>query len=160
MQIVIVDYFFVKKGNIHTPSLFNPAAGSLYYYNKGWNVKALGCWISAAAFGIPGLIGAYHPAWVSHGAIHMYQTGWVICFAVATTFYFMTNRILPARVAPEGYNAEPKKFEQFAETDGYLEGDQLVKFRTLQMQDGEEPVSGAPSTASINEVMKDVYEKV
>jgi nucleobase:cation symporter-1, NCS1 family len=143
--VIIVDYFFIKRGNIHTPSLFTPARGSLYYYTKGWNLKALGCWAAAALFGIPGLVGAYHPSAVTKAATHMYQMGWVLCFAVAATFYFGINFILPARVVPGGYDFNPKPFELFADTEGYLEGDALVEFRAVEVQDGEEPVSDSAS---------------
>jgi NCS1 family nucleobase:cation symporter-1 len=135
--VIIVDYFFIKRGNIHTPSLFNPAPGSLYYYTKGWNLKALGCWLAAAAFGIPGLVGAYHPTWVVSAAHHMYQLGWILCFAVASTLYFGSNFVLPARVTPEGHDADPKEFEGFGATEGYLEGDSMIEFRTHEIYVGE-----------------------
>ena len=122
----MVDYFVVKRGNIHTPSLFNPAPGSLYYYTKGWNLKALACWVSAAIFGVPGLIGAYHPTWVAEAAIHMYQTGWVICFAVAVAFYFAANLVMPAKVFPVGHEGASKGFESLAETEGYFDGEPLI----------------------------------
>jgi NCS1 family nucleobase:cation symporter-1 len=126
----MVDYFVVKRGNIHTPSLFNPTRGSLYYYTRGWNLKALMCWVSAALFGVPGLIGAYHPTWVAEAAVHMYQTGWVICFAVAVTFYFAANLVLPAKVFPAGHHegaAAPKNFESLAETEGYFIGETIIE---------------------------------
>jgi NCS1 family nucleobase:cation symporter-1 len=123
----MVDYFVIKRGNIHTLSLFDPTPGSLYYYTKGWNLKAFACWVSAAVFGVPGLIGAYHPTWVAAAGIHIYQTGWVICFAVAVSFYFVLNYLLPARVFPAGHDS-PKTFEGLAETEGYFDGEPLVMF--------------------------------
>lgn len=145
LQIVIIDYFFIKRGNIHTPSLFTPARGTLYYYTKGWNLKALGCWVAAALFGIPGLVGAYHPSAVAKAATHMYQMGWVLCFTVAAAFYFGINVLLPARVVPDGYESDAKPFEGFADTEGYLEGDALVEFRGVEIHEGQEPVSGSAS---------------
>jgi len=143
-QIIIVDYFFIKRGNIHTPSLFNPSRGSLYYYTKGWNLKALGCWVCAAIFGIPGLVGAYNPSAVGPAATHIYQMGWIVCFAVASTLYFVASPVLPPRGVPEAHHDDPKLFEGFAETEGYLEGDDLVEFRR-DVHQGEEPASGSAS---------------
>jgi len=117
----------------------------LYYYTRGWNLKAVGCWVSAALFGIPGLVGAYHPSAVAKAANHMYQMGWILCFAVAATFYFVVNLVFPPQVVPSGYDASAKCFEGFAETEGYLEGDALVEFQGLEVQDGEEPVSASAS---------------
>lgn len=148
----MVDYFVVKRGNIHTPSLFNPAPGSLYYYAKGWNLKALASWVAAAAFGIPGLVGAYHPDWVAPAAIHMYQTGWVICFAVAVTFYFLINMALPAKVFPIGHENNTKSFEQLAESEGYLDGEPIIRFRVVGMQ-GEHSNSSVASQVSVSEIV-------
>jgi len=90
-------------------------------------------------------VGAYHPSAVAKAANHMYQMGWILCFAVAVTFYFVVNLALPPQVVPSGYDANVKCFEGFAETEGYLEGDALIEFRGLELQDGEEPVSGSAS---------------
>jgi NCS1 family nucleobase:cation symporter-1 len=138
LQIIIVDYFFIKRGNIHTPSLFDPSPTSLYYYTKGWNFKAVGCWVCAAAFGVPGLIGAYHPSWVGIGAIEIYHSGWVICFAIAGSFYYAINVLLPPRIYPEGSQITgPMKFEGLAEAEGYLEGESIITFVTTD-EDGSE----------------------
>ena len=152
-----MDYFFVKRGNIHTPSLFSPSAGSLYYYNKGWNVKALGCWMCAAVFGIPGLVGAYHPTWVGIAATHIYQTGWVICFAVASVFYFGITLALPNQVIPQGYHPEDKRFELLAETDGYFEGDSIVAFPVLEQLEGQ--TLKEPSSVAMSETSKEIGVK-
>jgi NCS1 family nucleobase:cation symporter-1 len=117
----------------------------LYYYTKGWNLKAVGCWVSAALFGISGLVEAYHPSAVAKAANHMYQMGWILCFAVAVTFYFVVNLVLPPQVVPSRYDANAKCFAGFAETEGYLEGDALVEIQALEVQDGEESVSGSAS---------------
>ena len=148
-----MDYFFVKRGNIHTPSLFDPSPDSLYYYNKGWNLKALGCWVCAAVFGIPGLVGAYHPTWVGIAATHIYQTGWVICFAVAFAFYFGITLALPNRVIPRGYHIEDKRFESLADTDGYLEGDSIVTFPVLERVERQMPRE--PSFVAMSETSKE-----
>lgn len=154
----MVDYFLIKRGNIHTPSLFNPTAGTLYYYSKGWNLKALACWVCAVLFGIPGLVGAYHPTWVSEAALNMNKMGWVLCFAVAAGFYFVVVSVLPAQVTPGGYQADPKDFESFAVTDGYLEGDALIEFGIDTIQNVEDPESGRRSTTS-NEIVEKIDEK-
>ena len=159
LQIIIIDYFFVKRGNIHTPSLFNPAPGNLYYYRKGWNLKALGSWVCAALFGIPGLVGAYHPGSVSKGATHIYQMGWIVCFAVASTFYFVISRILSPQVVPKGYDADAKQFEGFANTEGYLEGDSLVQFRGQEVLYGGEQGSNSTRTGS-DLIVNNIHEKV
>ncbi|PNP61438.1 hypothetical protein FNYG_13833 [Fusarium nygamai] len=144
--IIIIDYFFVKRGNIHTPSLFNPSKGSLYFYTGGWNLKALGCWVCSAVFGIPGLIGAYHPTWVSMAATHIYQTGWVICFSAAAAFYYAVNLVFPAEVLPHGQATSHMDFEHLADSEGYLEGENVVEFPILGIQPEDSVCSGHESS--------------
>ncbi|KAF5639361.1 NCS1 nucleoside transporter [Fusarium sp. NRRL 52700] len=144
--IIIIDYFFVKRGNIHTPSLFNPSKGSLYFYNGGWNLKALGCWVCSAVFGIPGLIGAYHPTWVSMAATHIYQTGWVICFSAAAAFYYAVNLVFGAQVLPHGQATSDLAFEHLADSEGYLEGEDIVEFPVLGIQQEDSVCSGQESS--------------
>ncbi|CVL06975.1 related to uracil permease [Fusarium mangiferae] len=132
--IIIVDYFFIKRGNIHTPSLFNPSNSSLYFYTGGWNLRALGCWVCSAVFGIPGLIGAYHPTWVAMAATHIYQTGWVICFTAAAVLYYAVNLVFRAEVLPYGQATSEFAFEHLAATEGYLEGENVVEFPILSLR--------------------------
>ncbi len=157
-QIIAIDYFIIKRGNIHVPSLFAPSPGSLYYYTKGWNLKALGSWVCAATFGIPGLVGSYHPTWVGSAATDIYQMGWIITFAAAAAFYFSVNLALPAKVNPDGYSDIPSRFEGFAATDGYLDGDALVEFPVLRVHEGR--ASGSVNSTPSNEVSEIVSEKV
>jgi NCS1 family nucleobase:cation symporter-1 len=89
----------------------------------------------------------------------MYQMGWIICFAAAATFYFGANRILLAQVVPKGYNADPKQFEGFADTEGYLEGDSLVEFRGEGVLYDGVPRSGSIRTDS-DLIVNDIHEKV
>ena len=153
-----MDYYLIKRGNIHVPSLFDPQPGSLYYYTRGWNLKALVCWVCAATFGIPGLIGSYHPNAVGAAATHIYQMGWVITFASATAFYFGANQALPAKLNPDGYSAGdmPVGYESYAATDGYLGDDSLVTFPPANASTFEGVVSGSGDSAA----SKDGAEKV
>ncbi|OAA59758.1 NCS1 nucleoside transporter [Niveomyces insectorum RCEF 264] len=155
--IIIADYFFVKRGNIHVPSLFQPGPGSLYYYVKGWNLKALGSWVCAATLGIPGLVGSYHPTWVNSAARDIYQMGWLITFAAAFVFYVCANLAWPARVKPDGYSNVPDSYEGFARTDGYLDGDDLVEFPAVSIHEGQ--ILGSAESTTSNMLSATVVEK-
>jgi NCS1 family nucleobase:cation symporter-1 len=145
----------VKKGNIHTLSLFDPAPGSLYYGTKGWNLKALLAWVSAAVLGVPGLIGAYHPSWVSTGAKHLYQTGWVVCFAVAMCVYYVLCQVLPRQVHPMGTPANtPMIFEQLAESEGYCEGEHRIHFEFSTLEGLASHESSSSRVESMRETPK------
>ncbi|KAI5247791.1 hypothetical protein E4T43_01700 [Aureobasidium subglaciale] len=153
--IIIIDYFVIKQGNIHTLSLFNPTSGSLYYGNKGWNLKALFAWLSAAVLGIPGLVGAYHPTWVSEGAKHLYQTGWVVCFAVAMFLYWVANLVFPAKVLPgDQGGARKPKFEELALTDGYLDGESFIEYGLRRLDGSEDGRSTSPGVDLVHDTPK------
>lgn len=125
----------MKRGNIHTLSLFNPTPGSLYYETKGWNLKALFAWVSAAVLGVPGLIGAYHPSWVSAGAKHLYQTGWVVCFAVAMCVYYVLCRVQPRQAHPTDSTLDSSMaFEQLAATEGYYDGEHRIAYEVSSLE--------------------------
>ena len=157
--IIIVDYFVLKRGNIHTLSLFDPSKGSLYFYKKGVNFTAVAAWISGAAFGIPGLIGSYHPTWVAEAATHIYQTGWIVCIAVSMTLYFLFNLIAKPRIFPNGFESDEKRFEMLAENKGYLEGENMINFHISRYegQRAENSETRSPEAVSIQETFKSEF---
>lgn len=85
--------------------------------------------------GVPGLIGAYHPSWVSEGAKNLYKTGWVVCFVVAVGVYYGLFLAFPRQVRPMEVGCGKKMdFEELAETEGYFPGEQVVgnQLRTFE----------------------------
>ncbi len=83
----------------------------------------------------------------------MYQTGWVICFAVAATLYFLVSVALPPKVFPVGHESTPKGFEMLAESEGYLDGEPRIVFRVLSTEGEEDHASDANSAVSISEIV-------
>ncbi|WP_369238183.1 NCS1 family nucleobase:cation symporter-1 [Streptomyces sp. R21] len=47
--VIMLDYYWVKRGDIDVEQLFNAQPGSRYYYRKGVNPKALWAFLPAAA---------------------------------------------------------------------------------------------------------------
>ncbi len=39
--IIIVDFYLIKEGNLSNKDLYLPESKSIYYYSKGWNIKAI-----------------------------------------------------------------------------------------------------------------------
>ncbi|MFF2507573.1 NCS1 family nucleobase:cation symporter-1 [Streptomyces sp. NPDC058067] len=48
--VIMVDYYWVKRGRVDVSQLFTADADSPYYYRKGVNPKALGAFLPTAAF--------------------------------------------------------------------------------------------------------------
>jgi nucleobase:cation symporter-1, NCS1 family len=47
--IIIADYYLLRRGHVIVPDLYRAHEGSLYYYRKGWNPKAVAAFVPAAA---------------------------------------------------------------------------------------------------------------
>ncbi|MEE1799507.1 NCS1 family nucleobase:cation symporter-1 [Streptomyces sp. JV176] len=47
--VIMVDYYWVKRGHVDVDQLFDARAGSRYYYRKGFNPKALQAFLPTAA---------------------------------------------------------------------------------------------------------------
>jgi NCS1 family nucleobase:cation symporter-1 len=50
--ILVADYYLVKKQKLDIQQLFSSNPSGLYYYDKGWNSKALIAFGIAAVFSI------------------------------------------------------------------------------------------------------------
>jgi NCS1 family nucleobase:cation symporter-1 len=69
------------------------------------------------------------------GAKHLYQTGWVVCFAVAMCVYYALCWVLPRQVHPMETTANvPMIFEQLAESKGYFEGEHRIHFELSNLE--------------------------
>jgi NCS1 family nucleobase:cation symporter-1 len=79
-------------------------------------------------------------------ATHIYQTGWVICFAAAAAFYYAVNLVFRAQVLPDGQGSSKLAFEHLADTEGYLEGEHVVEFPILGVQAENSVCSGHDSS--------------
>ncbi len=83
--IMIVDYYMIKKQELDIQQLFSTDPGGKYYYDNGWNRKALIALAIAAIFAV-GTV--WHPALSGLGGY-----GWIIGAALgAILHYIMSNK--------------------------------------------------------------------
>jgi len=75
VAVMIVDYWFARRGNIHVPSLYTPGHGSPYYYAKGFNIRAFVAWACGVVLVISGISGAINPGSISQTAVNVYNCG-------------------------------------------------------------------------------------
>lgn len=130
-QIIIVDYFFNRKGNLHVPSMFHARRGGLYWFWSGVNWVAVFSWVSGVVMGLPGLVGQYQPQMVSQAAKYMYMMGWQLTFVASAVVYmvclqfFFKPRVLPDECAAL---AGAASFEWLANEgrEGFLDGERAV----------------------------------
>ena len=93
--ILVADYYLIKQRDLAVQDLFSAAPGRAYYYDGGWNRKAL------IAFALAGLF-SVASVWVpALGALSGYA--WLIGAALAAILYYalMRKHALPVAEAEE-----------------------------------------------------------
>lgn len=152
--IMMVDYWVVRKGNLHVPSLYNRQPGHPYTYYKGWNPRALAAWVAGVAFTVHGIAGSLESTAVNQASKNMYKLGFILSFLMGSLVYYLCSLIWPMQVYPEDNAAEfPVGFEAMAPSEGFLPGESvesitgvldavIVEVRTPGMESVVEKVNG------------------
>ena len=91
--IMIVDYYVIKNQRIDVNQLFSTKKGGKYYYNQGWNKKALIAWIIAGVFSI---LTVCYPTLLSILGMEKLDSGyaWIIGAALGAILYLLMSRKL------------------------------------------------------------------
>ncbi|KAK8057541.1 sorting nexin-41 [Apiospora saccharicola] len=66
--VMVVDYWLLRRGNLHVPSLCTEEAGPPYAYSHGWNPRAVAAWVAGVAFTVHGIAGSLDPAAVNQAS--------------------------------------------------------------------------------------------
>lgn len=123
---MIIDYWLVRRGNIHVPSLYVTNAHRPYTYHKGWNVRMVVAWICGVASTIHGLAGSLNPGSVSQGSTNLYKISFFVSGAVGGAVYYASCLVWPPELVPTDSGLDHKlRHEELAETEGYLPGEDI-----------------------------------
>lgn len=123
---MLADYYLVRKGNYHLPSLYSRAPGSIYYYTKGVNWWGCLAWLFSMTLGIPGLAAAINPEKYSINCLHMNYLGWSMCTVAGIIFYTIFGKIMKPAVYPSGHEETPTTFEYLANSNGFFDDDEPI----------------------------------
>ena len=82
--IMIVDYYMIKKQDLDIQQLFSTDPAGKYYYDGGWNRKALIALAIAAIFAVSTV---WHPSLAGLGGY-----GWVIGAALGAILHYMMSK--------------------------------------------------------------------
>ncbi|KAL1845350.1 hypothetical protein VTK73DRAFT_632 [Phialemonium thermophilum] len=124
--VMITDYVFVRKGNIHIPSLYNPKPDGPYYYWKGVNLRMYAAWVVGVALVIHGLAGSYNKH-TNPASVDMYRLGFILAFTAGSLVYYLACRVWPIEIYPAGHESTPRTFEHLGSTDGYFETGDIIE---------------------------------
>lgn len=123
--VIMVDYFIVRKGNVHIPSCYIGNKTGLYWFSSGINWIGVAAWLFGTTMGIPGLIGQYQPKLISDAARYMYMMGWLLTFFTSAVLYFVATIFIKPRIFPRGLESSPFKWEWLANEgrEGFFDGE-------------------------------------
>jgi NCS1 family nucleobase:cation symporter-1 len=83
--IMVVDYYFIKKGSLVNKDIFSSTANSSYYYTSGWHLKAVYSLLI-------GFIFAAGTIW-NENLMHLQSYSWIIgAFVSSLTYYLLASR--------------------------------------------------------------------
>ncbi|KAF7552879.1 hypothetical protein G7Z17_g4048 [Cylindrodendrum hubeiense] len=125
--VILVDYAFVRRGNIHVPSCYDGSKQGLYHFWSGVNWVGAAAWLFGTTMGIPGLIGQYQPDIISDAAQHMYMMGWILTFVTAAVVYMVGVQFVKIKkIFPQGREDSPLTWEWLANEgrEGFFEDEQ------------------------------------
>ncbi|QKX63280.1 uncharacterized protein TRUGW13939_10449 [Talaromyces rugulosus] len=123
---MIVDYWVIRKGNVHVPSLYKTQPGSIYYYTAGFNIRAFVAWVVAIALVIPGVSGSLHPGSIGTAAVRMYNMGFLLSTVVAGLVYYLGCRIWPVPIYPSNVQPKDESWEAMRYTEGFFAEDEVI----------------------------------
>ncbi|NHZ97766.1 NCS1 family nucleobase:cation symporter-1 [Massilia sp. CCM 8734] len=96
--IMIIDYYFIRKTELHIPSLYRDDGA--YSYGNGWNVAAVVAFVVGVLPNIPGFLNAAFPAsFPGVGALFktLYTYAWFVGIAISAVVYgvMMKGKAVP-----------------------------------------------------------------
>ncbi|KAL3455511.1 permease for cytosine/purines, uracil, thiamine, allantoin-domain-containing protein [Aspergillus heterothallicus] len=127
--IMVVDYWLIRRGNLHVPSLYSREQGTPYVYWNGWNARAIAAWVAGTAFVIHGVAGKLDPGLTAQASKDMYSLGFLLSFGMAAGVYYVGCLVFPEGVYPVGKEMTPTTWEFMAETEGFFEGESVDTVR-------------------------------
>lgn len=83
--ILIADYFVIRKTQLNLVALYEK--NSVYWYHKGFNMRAIIALVAGIAPCVPGFLGTIKAMNVAQGWITAYHYAWFISFGVAFMVY-------------------------------------------------------------------------
>lgn len=121
--IMVVDYWIIRRGNLHIPSLYSREPGTPYTYWKGWNLRAIAAWVAGTAFVIHGVAGQLQPDLTGQTSKNMYKIGFLLSFIMGSAVYFAGCLLFPVPLYPLDKEDTPATWEYMADSEGFFAGE-------------------------------------
>lgn len=141
VAILLVDYFFVRRGNIDIAALYSASRSAKYYYTFGVNWRAVLAFVVGFTIPLPGFIASMDPSVsVAVGATYIFNMGWLMSFCFGAITYWLACLVMPV---PGGDGKLPR--ESLAAADATVEFEeantQAPSIDTSEKNDGNAPAA-------------------
>ncbi|KAF8556738.1 hypothetical protein OG21DRAFT_1596272 [Imleria badia] len=93
--IMVTDFWLVHRGKVDVPAMYDP--NGRYRYIGGFNWRAVLAMLVTVGPTFPGLINSVSPAVNVGYTIRLFDIAWMYGFVVASTVYYVTSVLFPAR---------------------------------------------------------------
>ena len=121
-----VDYWFVRKGNVHIPSVFTPGAPGVYWYTAGVNFRAYVAWLIGVVLVVHGVANALNPGSLNQASTDIYNMGFILSSLGGGVSYYVICLIWAPRIYPLKHESEPITWERTATAEGFFSDDPNV----------------------------------
>lgn len=108
---MLCDYYLVRRGLIHVPSLYTSDTQGSYRYLGGFNLRAFAAYLAGIAMGVTGFAGVLG-ANVSTAAEHIYTLAYPIGFLVSGLVYLALCTFFPVKGGVDVRSAGLKEFHE------------------------------------------------
>ncbi|KAK5329548.1 hypothetical protein LTR93_001135 [Exophiala xenobiotica] len=135
VRIMLVDYFFIRRGNLNLPELFTLSPHGRYYFFHGFNVRAFAAFVIGFLLPLPGFAASFgHDIGVA--ATHMYALGWVLSFLMGCLSYYVICSVwkIPGDDHSYGFESQVETAKQII-VEGLHVDDKGVHISAGGMQD-------------------------
>ncbi|KAJ7487789.1 allantoin transport [Mycena latifolia] len=117
------DYYLIRRGNIHVPSLFDAKPGSLYWFFGGFNWRAIVAWCAGTGLTISGIANGYKAGAVSTAAVNLYSLGWILSVSTSAAVYVVLSLVFPVPITPASRSNVTESYEYLANKEGFYDED-------------------------------------
>ncbi|OCF39735.1 hypothetical protein I317_06459 [Kwoniella heveanensis CBS 569] len=89
VSIMLVDYFFVRRGNFDLRAMYDGSSSSKYYYTWGVNWRSIIAFVAGFVVPLPGFVGSFGTVTVSTAAARIFNLGWEMSFLFGGLVYWV-----------------------------------------------------------------------
>lgn len=116
VSIMLVEYFFISRGNIFVTSLYvGDKTNKNYWYTGGWNLQAYVAYVTAVGICFVGFVNKVG-AKVPPAGEDLGDLGWLLTFPTGGIVYYLVNLVWPHQNVQ---NVKGLKWEEFAKNGSY-----------------------------------------